>query len=101
MAGDDDLVHRLRNPDKLDGLYSLCRKAAAEIETLRRRLDNFDDWVKVGYEHDWITHYCGTHGNYPHATYEERDEIDRQFESGDDPCLPGVVLSEIKPQVAP
>jgi hypothetical protein len=101
VAGDDDLVHRLRNPDKLDGLYSLCRKAAAEIETLRRRLDDFDEWHEHGMRQKWITYFCFTHNRYPFDTHEEAEQVEEEEIAGNDPCLHAARLTPEPPQVHP
>jgi hypothetical protein len=84
----DDIVHRLRSPDPLDGLYSLCRRAAAEIETLRRRKMTFDEWYDAGIENNWVLPFCAEHGSVPLVSEEEADRID----AGEDPCLPAFRL---------
>lgn len=84
----DDIVQRLRSPDPLDGLYSLCRRAAAEIETLRRRKMTFDEWYDAGIENNWVLPFCAEHGSVPLVSEEEADRID----AGEDPCLPAFRL---------
>jgi hypothetical protein len=84
----DDIVHRLRSPDPLDGLYSLCRRAAAEIETLRRRKMTFEEWYDAGIENNWVLPFCAEHGTVPLVSEEEADRID----AGEDPCLPAFRL---------
>ena len=104
MTSKDDIISRLRNPDPLDGLYSLCRRAAAEIERLRNIVTTevtFDDWVGIGFANDWITPFCFTHNEFPHATEAERDRVYEEFEDGNDPCQFAVVLSATKPEVKP
>jgi hypothetical protein len=84
----DDIVHRLRSPDPLDGLYSLCRRAAAEIETLRLRKMTFEEWYDAGIENNWVLPFCAEHGTVPLVSEEEADRID----AGEDPCLPAFRL---------
>ena len=88
MPQSDDIVHRLRSPDPLDGLYSLCRRAAAEIETLRRRALTFEEWYDAGIENNWVLPFCAEHGSVPLVSEAEAERID----AGDDPCLPAFRL---------
>ena len=88
MAADDDIVVRLRNPNELDGLYSLCRRAAAEIETLRRRRLTFEEWYDAAIDNNWILPFCAEHGSVPLVSENEVERID----GGDDPCLPAFRL---------
>ncbi|MGA1589118.1 MAG: hypothetical protein ACO38I_11110 [Ilumatobacteraceae bacterium] len=88
MTSEDDIVRRLRNPEPLDGLYSLCRRAATEIETLRDRRLTFEEWYDAGIDNNWVLPFCAEHGSVPLVSEEEADRID----AGDDPCLPAFRL---------
>ena len=88
MAADEDIIRRLRNPEPMDGLYSLCRKAAAEIEMLRARRLTFEEWYDAGIDNNWVLPFCAEHGTVPLVSEEEADRID----AGDDPCLPAFRL---------
>jgi hypothetical protein len=88
VTSEDDIVTRLRNPGPLDGLYSLCRRAAAEIELLRRRRLTFEEWYDAGLDNGWALPFCAQHGAVPLVSETEADRID----DGDDPCLPAFRL---------
>lgn len=84
-----DIVTRLRDPDALDGLFSLCREAAAEIERLRTAREDdesFQAWVWRGLDQGWAKGFCAQHDALPIITVNERMAID----DGDDPCLPAL-----------
>lgn len=85
MTSKDDIVRRLRNPDPLDGLYSLCRSAAAEIEALRSRPLTFKEWMDAGIDNKWAIPFCAEHGPIP--TTSEEDAL---FDEYDDPCMPSL-----------
>jgi hypothetical protein len=85
----DDIVTRLRDPSALDGLFSLCREAAAEIERLRTARENdesFQAWVWRGLDQGWAKQFCAQHDALPIISINES----RAIEEGDDPCLPAL-----------
>ena len=88
MPETDDFVRRLRHPEPTDGLYSLCRRAAAEIERLRSKPLTFDDWYDAGIDNSWVLPFCAQHGAVPLVSEVEAERID----DGDDPCLPAFRL---------
>jgi hypothetical protein len=56
-------------------------------------VNDFNEWLALGLEKEWITKpFCNTHEGYQFLT----DEQEKKFDEGGDPCVVVIQIKEFE-----